>query len=125
MNLPAKTEPSGIAQVIAQVALNPEVDPGKIKELFEIQKEMLSIESARSYHADMALLQADLPMITQKGEIRHGGKLISKYAKFEDINEAIRPHLKKYGFSVSFRSAFPDGQLEVTGDGEPVRASRG
>lgn len=109
------TMESGILSVIQQAALNPDVDVSKMEKLLDMQERILKENRRIAFHDAMAKLQSDLPVITERGEITHSGKLISKYAKFEDINNAIRPHLRDHGFSVTFRSAFPEGMLEVTG----------
>ena len=110
-----KPEPvSGILAVIERAALNPEVDIQKMEKLLDMQERILERNARMAFDSALAAMQQDMPEIAQNGEIQHGGKLISRYAKFEDINEAVKPVLQKYGFAVSFRIKQPEGKIEVT-----------
>ena len=39
----------------------------------------------------------------------------TRYAKFEDINEAIKPILQKHGFAITYKIDAKDGIITVTG----------
>jgi len=99
-----------ILAMVERVAMSPDADMDKLERLLDMQERVLSRDAEMAYNAAMSALQADLPAIHKSADGHN-----SKYAKFETINETIRPHLAKHGFSVSFRSSFPDGMLEVTG----------
>lgn len=99
-----------ILAMVERVAMNPEADMDKLERLLDMQERVLDREAEAEYNSAMSALQSELPAVNKSADGHN-----SKYAKFETINEAIRPHLAKHGFSISFRSNFPDGQLEVTG----------
>jgi hypothetical protein len=60
--------------------------------------------------ADFAQMQPELPAVEKKG-IAHNDK---KYAKYEDVVEAVRPHLGKFGFGFSHKVNQTDAKIEVT-----------
>jgi hypothetical protein len=103
-----------IVEVIEKCALNPQVDVNKMEKLLDMQERILNRNARQAFASAMSLMQGDLPEITQKGEIKIRGEVQSKYGKFEDINEAIKPILKKFGFAISFRIKQEDKQIKVT-----------
>jgi hypothetical protein len=61
-------------------------------------------------------MQEELPEIEERGEIKiSDNKPGQGYARWEDINKAIKPVLKKHGFALSFRTGLADGKITVTG----------
>lgn len=72
-------------------------------------------EAEMAFYGDMSDLQDAMPTIKKEGKITVGGQLRSRYARFEDILGQTKGLLKQYGFSVSFKSNFVDGELEITG----------
>jgi len=106
---------SALISMVERVALNPAADMDKLERLLDMQERMLNREAQVAFNAAMSRLQAELPSITENGEIKHNGKLISSYAKFEDIVAAIRQPLVNHGFSVTFKSNFEDNKLLITG----------
>ena len=48
-------------------------------------------------------MAVELPVVTEKGQIVVSGEVVSTYALWEDINQAIRPILSEHGFALSFR----------------------
>jgi hypothetical protein len=71
-------------------------------------------------------MQPKLPIITERGRIivreknsngKRDGDVIqdTPFARWEDINEAIRPLLYEHGFALTFRNGLaPDGKVRVT-----------
>lgn len=112
--LPAN-ESAAMLQIISTAAMNPEVDIDKMERMMIMHEKLLNRDAQMAYNAAMSKLQSELPTINEKGQIEVNKVVRSKYAKFEDINEAIRPLLKKHGFSVSFKSNFTDQMLDITG----------
>lgn len=94
---------TSIMTVIERCALNPNVDVEKMQKLLDMQERILNRNAKQSFAAALAGMQADMPQITKNGEIKINGKVQSKYALFEDINEQVKPVLQKYGFAISFR----------------------
>lgn len=111
VNLPAvSAETQAIMQMIERVVLNPDADMDKLDKMLDMQERILNRNAKQSYTADLAAMQADLPLVGKLGE----GHNKAKYARLEDINEAIRPTLQKYGFAVTFRTKQAEKTLTVT-----------
>lgn len=114
--VPATTDTAAIIQVIERAALNPNVDIDKMERLLQMQERIMERQAKAEYDADFAMMQQSLPVINERGGIKdRNGNVQSKYALWEDINEAIKPVLAKYGFGISFRTGHSDGKISVTG----------
>lgn len=95
---------SSLVAIIDKAAMNPDVDVDKMERLLEIQMRVMDKQAEMQFNQDFSKMQNELPEITEGGAIAHNGKLISKYARWdEDINPVIKPILSKHGFSLSFR----------------------
>lgn len=115
-NAPIESSATAIIQVIERAASNPEVDIDKMERLLQMQERILARDAEAAFNADLAQMQNELPVIEENGVIRNkAGGVQSHYALFEDINEACKPILKQYGFAISFRTAFEEGAVIVTG----------
>ncbi|HSH42964.1 MAG TPA: ERF family protein [Arenicellales bacterium] len=108
---PVVQEPETIMAVISRAASDPNTDAEKLDRMMQLYERLENRRSEQEFHAALAQMQVDLPEISERGEIRHNGRLISKYAKWEDVNKAIKPVLHRYGFALSFRVATDDKVL--------------
>ncbi|BES72209.1 hypothetical protein RE428_32270 [Marinobacter nanhaiticus D15-8W] len=106
---------NAIISVIERAATNPDVDINKMERLLDMQERIMERNAKSAFSAAMAQLQGELPTISEKGEIKVNGQVRSKYARFEDINEAVRPVMQKFGFAISFRVKTGDSHICVTG----------
>lgn len=104
------SESQAILQMIERVVLNPEADMDKLSKMLDLQERILNRNAKQAFTADLAAMQAELPLVGKHGE----GHQKAKYALLEDINEAIRPTLQKYGFAVTFRTKQAQGSVTVT-----------
>ena len=104
-----------VLAVIARAATDSAVDVGKMERLLDMQERVLNKQAEILFYDAMSDLQAEMPTIEKKGSIKVREEIRSRYARFEDILTATKDLLKKHGFSVSFKSDFVDGQLEITG----------
>lgn len=100
---PVQDNAGSIIHVIERAAKDPNVDVDKMERLMGMYERMQAKTAEQQYHAGLSRLQSDLPEITERGEIKHGDKVISTYARWEDINRQIKPILREHGFSLSFR----------------------
>lgn len=105
-----------IMAVIARVASDPNADVEKLERLLAMH-ERISAQGAKVEYFDaMAQLQIELPAIVERGGIKdRAGNVQSTYARWEDINEVIKPILSRFGFALSFRVGQDEGQISVTG----------
>jgi hypothetical protein len=80
-------------------------DLDQVKELWALHREMKAETARVAYDAAFARMQPELPIIDENGEVigRDGG-VASTYAEWENINEAIKPILARFGFGLSFRT---------------------
>lgn len=104
-------EVASIIQAIERAALDPRVDIDKMERLIQMQERILAARSRAAFMEAFARMQAKLPTIQERGKIEKR----SKYALWEDINDAIKPILAEFGFSLSFRTEQRDGKIIVTG----------
>lgn len=86
--------------MIEKVSLDPNFDISKLEKLIDMwDKKRLDFAKSAFYEA-LSCMQEELPKVVAK----HANSLTkSKYAKIQDINEAITPSLSKFGFAVSFK----------------------
>ena len=101
--------------VIKQAAMDPSVDVQKMHGLLDVQERMMNKQAEINFNNALCDLQADMPRIKKGAKIVHKGQLISSYAKYEDIDDVIRPLLIKNGFSISFNSRESNGKVVITG----------
>jgi hypothetical protein len=105
---------AAVLQVIERAATNPDVDIDKMERLLQMHERMSAQNASMQFNAAMSLMQTELPEVEEKGVIKHGEKVISTYAKWEDINAAIKPVLQSHGFALSFR-VNTDDKVKVEG----------
>lgn len=117
---------AAMIQMIERVALNPNIDIAKMERLLEMQERIMTRNAAVAFAAALSAMQAELPVIPERGKIKikaknsdgeRDGKVLQEtpYALWEDINDAIKPVLHRHGFALSFRTGMaPDGRVSVT-----------
>ncbi len=101
-------------ELIASIARDPSVPIDRIAALVGLQERMEARDAERQFNAAMARLQPQLPAIQKRGQVAFKDTKYS-FARYEDIDDAIRPLLCAEGFSLSFDSAAVDGRPVYTG----------
>ena len=96
---------------MAALAANPALDAAQLEQLIAADERLRDREARIEYASAFASMAAELPVIDEKGIIRHGDQVVGTYALWEDIHEAIRPILGRFGFALSFR--IQDGKEDV------------
>lgn len=121
------TESSAIIGMIERAARDPNVDIDKMERLLLMQERVIARQAKTNFDAALAEMQQELPVIEKRGKIEirekdSSGKRTgdvqqsTAYARWEDINEAIKPILTRHGFALSFRTGLAeDGRVKVTG----------
>lgn len=89
---------------------DPTVDVDKLERLIAMQERIQARNARADFYADFALMQGELPTVAERGRTNNG-----RYATHEDIVEAVRPVLQKYGFILTFRTKFEDKLVRVVG----------
>ncbi len=112
-----------LLSAIVTLAKDPTVDTSKLQALLEMQERMEARQAEREFIAAFNRLSTDLPRVKKNGTIT----LIAKdgankgsipFARWEDVDKAIRPLMVREGFTLSFDSAPRPGEgggLIVTG----------
>lgn len=104
-------EGSALLALIERVARDPTVDIDRMERLLQMQQQVVDRHAKTAFLAAFAKLQSELPAAARKGT----GHNAKKYARFEDVMEAIRPHLARHGFSLSHRINTDGNVVRVTG----------
>lgn len=103
------TDSQSLITAIERVALNPNADIAKMEKLMDMQERVMNREEEKAFYADLAAMQPELPRVI-KSKDGHN----SKYAPLEDINDAIRPAIQKYGFAVIFNIEQKEKTVDIT-----------
>lgn len=120
MNEKLPATASGFADGLMKLISDPNVSSDKLETLLKLQAQALEFRAREDFHIAYAQLSAELPQVEREGRVelikdnrRLGGY---RYARWEDMDRAIRPLLSKHGFAFSFGSFFgPDQRLMVRG----------
>lgn len=106
-------KPQTMLAMIERFARDPAVDVNKLQALLNMQERLMANQARAEFNEAFARLQQKLPRITKKGEVRYpteknnprsATKKAFNYARWEDIDELIRPLLNEEGFSLSWDS---------------------
>lgn len=103
-------EGSAILAVISRAASDPNTDVDKMERLMGMYERIESRRAQAEFAADLAEMQDTLPSIGERGNA--AGRYT--YALWEDINAAIKPIMKRFGFALSFRTDCSN-RVSVTG----------
>lgn len=103
-----------LLSVIERAAANPDVDLDKMERLLQMHDRIRLQNAEMQFNAGMSQMQTELPEVAERGAIKHGDKVISRYALWEDINAAIKPVMQRHGFALSFR-VNTDERVKVEG----------
>lgn len=101
--------------VIARAAADPQCDVDKMERLMAMHERMQASQRQAEFSAALSAMQSELPSIMERGKIKdRSGGVQSKYALWEDVNDAIKPVMQRHGFALTFRTDFTNG-ITVTG----------
>jgi hypothetical protein len=94
---------TGLALVVERLAANPSVDVDKLERIIALQERILKHTAEAQFNADFSAMLPEIPTIIERAKTDK-----TKYAPLEDIVEPLRPILARYGFSLAFRTEWPD-----------------
>jgi len=103
--------PGDILEVIHKAVSDPKMDVDKMSKLLDIHERIVKENRRIEFMEALSRIQAEMPQIDKNGQIIVKGVERSRYARLEDIDKVIRPMLAAEGFSFSFDSKSPDGDL--------------
>ena len=107
--------PHSIYEVLGQLARDPSVDVARITQLMDLQLRAEAHQAEKEFNAAFARLQPRMPRITKRGKIEMGSKGMMKFARYEDLDAAIKPLYAAEGFSLSFSSRATDKGIILVG----------
>lgn len=98
------------AEFFAMIAKLPAGTSGDmIERLFSLHERMKADRARRAFDAAMLDLQAELPVIAEKGKTEKGS-----YARYEDVIETVRPICLRHGFTLTHRTEADRERVRVT-----------
>lgn len=105
--------------LVERIISDPNADVTKLEKLLDVNERILDRNAKAAFDEAFSRMWPELPEITERGAIKNSGGVVqSRYAKYEDIQTAIRPVLKAFGFSLRHRTEFPEdrqGIIRVVG----------
>jgi hypothetical protein len=112
---------TGFAQGLMRLIADPKIGADKLEILLKMQREIIETQQREAFHADFIALAAELPQVEKKGKVdliaKDGRRLGSyHYARWEDMDKALRPIWTKHGFGMSFSTFVKDGQAIIRGE---------
>ncbi len=112
---PETPQAQDVMSVIARAASDPTVDVAKMEALLNMQERLMKMSAEQQFNADLVALQAEVPRVSKLGQIVNKGTVQSTFARYEDIDKAVRPLMNQYGFAVSFDNPkLAGGVMEFT-----------
>lgn len=110
---PVSAPSTDLVLMFERLAKDPAVDVDKLERLIAMQERIMRHNAKAAFDAAFSQMQADMPEISERGQILVKGQLRSTYAKLEDIHEAIKPVLKRHGFAVRHRTEWPEDRKGI------------
>jgi hypothetical protein len=108
-------EPDQLMGALVQAAMNPDVDPDKMERMLALYERMEARKAQSDFDNALAVMLPKLPEIGKRGEAKNGEKKLYTFARWEDINRAIKPILAEHGFALTFRTDIHEKGVLVTG----------
>lgn len=105
---------TSLMNFVAQAVRDPSIDVTKLEALLRIQREVVADDARTQFNRAMGRLQAVLPRIKKNGTVEYPvdknkpdgpKKKAFSYARWEDIDTAIRGLMREHGFSLSFNTS--------------------
>ena len=129
------TPAQGFGDTLMQLLSNPDVPADKLQIMLQMQREILADRRREAFETAFVAMHAKMPRVNKHGLVeliaKDGRKLGSyKFAKWEDMDEVLRPHLEKFGFALRFTQINGEtGLVTVRGelvhiDGHSVSSER-
>lgn len=100
---------------LLQVALSKDAAIDVIERLAALQEKALAKGAEQSFFRALHLAQEEAPSIEPNKEVKtSGGKLMYRYASYEQLDKALRPIYIKHGMAIAFSGAeAPTGKVRV------------
>ena len=96
-----RDEPVSLLNIIARAASDPNTDVVKLEALLRMQREVIAADAERQFNEAFAEMSPKMPRIKKSKDVVIKEVKQYSYATWESIDDAIRPLLNEYGFSLS------------------------
>lgn len=104
--IPRSAPALALGDTLLKMIADPNIPAEKMQILVQMIKDNMAAVRVEAFQSAFAAMAPELPQVEKRGNvelIRDGKKLGGyKYARWEDIDEIVRPILFKHGFSLSF-----------------------
>lgn len=109
--------PAPIESTVERLARDKNVSVDKLERLIALQERTQDRLAKSAFDAAYEAMVLEIPSISRRGQIRNkAGDVQSRYSKFEDIQRIVKPILKQFGFTLSYRTEWPEKlTVEVVG----------
>lgn len=104
--------------ILQDAVSSKDIDPVKMQLLLDVQERIMNKQAVQDFDEAMKRVNEDLPRIIKKGSVGYKEDKNNKnsatveafkFARYEDVDEKLRPLLKREGFTLSFTSDWRDG----------------
>jgi len=101
--------------IIEKAACNPDVDVQKMSALLDMQERIIDKQAASEFNTDFLAMVEHMPIITKNGSVafedKDTKKMVEayKFATYANINKAVKPIMRKWGFAISYTSKPKEG----------------
>jgi hypothetical protein len=123
-----------VSDALMTLAKDKDFDVDKMKAIMDLRISMIDRQAKQEFNQDFFALKNEIPVILQLGKImmfdkdNKSSKVVSTYARLEDIQNALEPLLKKHNFilrhgNMDFRDGkyfIPTTLLHISGHEETV-----
>lgn len=98
--------------LVERVISDPNADVTKLEKLLDMNERIIDRNAKAAFDEAFSRMWPELPEIDEKGTIKNkDGSTKSRYAKYEDIQAAVRPVLAKFGFALRHRTEWPGNNI--------------
>lgn len=99
------------ALMLERLVKDPNVDPVKLEKMIEMVERVQATRAKAAFTAAFAEMLPEIPTIIETAKTDK-----TTYAPLEDIVEQVKPILFRHGFSLSFKTEWPEGaRIKITG----------
>ena len=99
-----------LAAIVERIITDPNADVSKLSALLDVNERILNRNAKAAFDEAFSRMWPELPEVDEKGAISVNGTVRSRYARYEDIQSAVRPVLKEFGFALRHRVEWPEGR---------------
>lgn len=97
--------------LIAMALRDRDVDVPKMRELLQMQREIMADQAKGEFNREFALAYAKMPVVPKDGIVADkNGKKIYNFARYEDMDAFVRPIETEHGFARTFSESNIQGQ---------------